>query len=175
MPPPMPNPSKRMTANPAKPVKRYHPGKALAETESSDEDAEEDYEEELQQAQPQRRAQNTQPRPQKPRAAAQRDESEDEDEEGFVTEDEDEDGGVAVTQATSGVRNLPTTATNGSAVVEVEDDASEGDDSESEEESSEESSSEDEPQRKFQRPTFIKKSERNADFSKTAATNLEPA
>ncbi|RMZ89381.1 hypothetical protein DV736_g3380, partial [Chaetothyriales sp. CBS 134916] len=38
MPPPMPNPAKRMTAQPSRPVQRYRPGKAVAEEETSDEE-----------------------------------------------------------------------------------------------------------------------------------------
>ena len=154
MPPPMPNPAKRFTANPARPVGRYRPGKAVAEHESSDE---EESEEDRPKSRPPPRKSNTS-RPQPTRAQAQRQaDSEDDDEEGFVTDEED---------ATD---TKPSVKASRPALISTDDieqkPEAEADEDESTEESSEEDeeSSEEEvaPQRKFQRPTFIKKSERN--------------
>lgn len=172
MAPPIPEHVKRYTANPTRPA-RYRPGKAVQEDETSDEDYEE--EEEQQRQKPvsqQRRPQPPKPAPVRP---AIQDEDE-EDEEGFVTEDEDGDAGVTTgtsaskptaqtiqsnqqrssshSQPPSTLANLPVTG-----ATEPED----GSDSEEEEsdEVEEDTSSEDEaPQRKFQRPTFVKKAER---------------
>ena len=83
----MPNPAKRMTAQPSRPVQRYRPGKAVAEVESSDED--EESEEEQTQRQPRER-QPSRPQSSKPQAQAAAD---DEDgEEGFVTDTDHEEG-----------------------------------------------------------------------------------
>ncbi|KAG9791623.1 hypothetical protein KCU88_g944, partial [Aureobasidium melanogenum] len=175
MPPPMPNPTKRMTANPARPA-RYRPGKPVAGQESSDEESEEEHEKEQEPPkQPQRRP-PTRPQPRQARAAVQ-EESEDEDEEGFVTEPEDEDEAKSQPQTVK-----PSLGQTGPAPVkqeqrqpksEEEEDESEEDESEEEEEGSseeeEESSSEEEeePRRKFQRPTFIKKDARKQSVTGT--------
>ncbi|KAL2398460.1 hypothetical protein ABEF95_001625 [Exophiala dermatitidis] len=175
MPPPMPNPTKRMTANPARPA-RYRPGKPVPGQESSDEEDEEEYEKEQEPPkQPQRRP-PTRPQPQQARAAV-REESEDEDEEGFVTEPEDEDEARSQSQAVK-----PSSGQTGLAPVKQEqrqpksveeEDESEEDESEEEQEGSsdeeEESSSEEEeiPRRKFQRPTFIKKDARKQSVTGT--------
>jgi microfibrillar-associated protein 1 len=158
----MPNPSKRMTANPAKPVARYRPGKALQEDVSS----EEDISEEEAEKQPS-------PRPAQPKASSfptgrqrrpvQKEDSE--DEEGFVTEEEGgndtgsdvgDDGLEAVPNKNTSTTILRTT--NAGELSSTEDEGSDTSADTSDEE--EESSSEEETQRKFQRPTFIKKSDR---------------
>ncbi|KPI36033.1 Microfibrillar-associated protein 1 [Cyphellophora attinorum] len=80
--------SKRMTAQPSRPVARYRPGKAIHE-ESSDEDESE----KEQQAVPPTKT--SAPRPQKQRPPPKTTTQEDSDEEGFVTDDdEDADGGA---------------------------------------------------------------------------------
>ena len=159
----MPNPAKRMTAQPSRPIQRYRPGKAVVEEDSSDE--EESEEGQQQQSRPQAR-----PAPRRPQHRPQpQQEDEDDDEEGFVTDsDDEEDGGVQVpsqkpaqpsTKTTTQVRVQSTPVGDDSEKDEGSEEESEGD---SEDESSEEdSSSDDEPRRKFQRPTFIKKSNRN--------------
>lgn len=168
----MPNPTKRMTAQPARPISRYRPGKAVVEEQSSEE---EDYEEEeqAQQAPPSRRhapPSKVLPRPQVP-LAHDESEEEDEDEEGFITEDEGEEEESiipTVSQSRSAAppfstkpqpihSNLPKQKSESSEKSPSED---EEDSSEEEEELESESSSDEEPQRKFQRPTFIKKSDR---------------
>jgi microfibrillar-associated protein 1 len=169
----MPNPAKRFTANPARPVGRYRPGKPVAEQESSDE--EESEEEQQSQNPPQRRPQPSRPHPAKP-PVQRRDESEDEDEEGFVTDDED--GADATTSKVSAPQDKaaaigPRTDRTSQADIkqESEDEEDESEDESLEEE--EESSEEDVPQRKFQRPTFIKKSDRNLS-STPQASNATP-
>jgi microfibrillar-associated protein 1 len=171
MPPPMPNPSKRMTANPARPVARYRPGKALQEDVSSEEDFSEDEAEK-----------QSPPRPVQPKASSfptgrqrrpvQKEDSE--DEEGFVTEGDEGvgagqdvggDGLKAVPNRNTSTTTLRTTKAGG--LSSAEDEGSETSAETSDEE--EESSSEEEPQRKFQRPTFIKKSDRGKSSS---AANL---
>ena len=170
MPPPMPNPSKRMTAQTARPVQRYRPGKPAAKEESSDEDEESEVENQHQQ----RKKVQARPQPAKPRPKAAEEDEDDDDEDDFVTDPEDDgDGGVSVEQPEPG---LPTA----SSTTIVRRPAAPPEGSESEEESEEESdsaseassSSEDEPQRKFQRPTFIKKSDRN---NSTTANGTSPA
>lgn len=177
----MPNPSKRMTANPAKPVGRYRPGKPVAEQESSDEDSEGSEQEQI--SQPQKRPAPRQPQSRstqrQTRQAAESDEDDDDDEEGFVTDPEDE-----VTQSTPAAssesrRKQPSQPTSTlsdqksttvtqrlkrpDSDAEDSEQGSESEEEESEESSEESSSSEEEaPQRKFQRPTFIKKSDRLA-------------
>lgn len=167
----MPNPSKRMTANPAKPVARYRPGKPVAEQESSDE--EEDSEEERQQQKPQRKPQSR-PHPRRPQAPVE-EESEDEDEDGFVTDPDDEDDG-----GTAAIPHSTAKATSTSSRPALPRQQASGSDSEEEEESEDESSEEEEessseeeaPQRKFQRPTFIKKTDRNP-ASKTPVVDAD--
>lgn len=160
----MPNPSKRMTANPAKPVSRYRPGKAVAHEESS----EDEYEEEEQQ-QPQTK---THPRakPTPVQRRQQTEESEDDDEEGFVTDPEEEQdvdtssNTLPPTSITSKPKPQPAVPTRDesdeSEEEDDEDDAEGGEEDSSEEESS--SSEEEATRRKFLRPTFIKKSDRKA-------------
>lgn len=164
----MPNPSKRMTANPARPVARYRPGKPVAEQESSDEE-EESEEEQQKQKQKQKQPQRKPPsRPQRQAPAPQAEESEDEDEDGFVTdpEDEDDDGGKEQEHSTGLVEKSATGISQETTVQRQKppesgspkDSSEEEEEDESEEEDS--SSEEEAPRRKFQRPTFIKKSDR---------------
>lgn len=142
----------------------------MPEEESSEE--EEDEEEVQQPRKPVRKpqARSTVPRIQ---AAPAEDEDED-DEEGFVTDDDDEDdapGGapVASNSAASNSASAAPTAKPISAAQRIpkppveddEDEEDSGSEDEESDESDEESSSEDEaPQRKFQRPTFVKKTDR---------------
>lgn len=181
MPPPMLNPAKRMTANPARPVARYRPGKAVQEESTSGEDESEDEPEKQVSANPAQpkassfpaRAQRRQPPARKPHK------EESEDEEGFVTEEEDNGGASGLAFPTSSVDGdsrravqKPTgkviSRTTAAPGVSSTDEEGSG---ESEGESDEEgdSSSEEEPQRKFQRPTFIKKSDRGK--ATASATN----
>lgn len=160
----MPNPTKRMTANPARPVARYRPGKPIAEQESSDEEEES---EEEQQPQPQRKPQARPPPSKKPQTQVQEeDEDEDEDEEGFVTdpEDETETPAAGLSQQGKTTSTIPRPAPVRQEYTHAgSEEESEEDESEEESEEEEESSSEEEaPQRKFQRPTFIKKTERKS-------------
>ncbi|KAK5094300.1 hypothetical protein LTR70_004192 [Exophiala xenobiotica] len=162
MPPPIPAHQKRFTANPTRPA-RYRPGKGVQEEESSDEEEED----EVQQPQQAQRKPQARPRaPVKPRV----EDEDDDDEEGFVTEEEDEaDGGAPVclpVAKTASHTEQPTQRTvpapTRQPVPQQEEESSEDEEeSGSEEESEEESSSEEEaPRRKFQRPTFIKKTNR---------------
>ncbi|KAK7905967.1 hypothetical protein LTR67_000691 [Exophiala xenobiotica] len=173
MPPPMPNPAKRMTANPAKPVARYRPGKPVAEQESSDE--EEEHEDEQPQ-QPQRKPQARRPLPKRPAAPVrQESEDEDEDDEGFVTEEEDEVPARAATISQQSANAASTVSRPAPLQQESTQPRSEEEESSEEEEeesvSEESSSSEDEqPQRKFQRPTFIRKSDRSTSIHSQTAT-----
>ncbi|KAI1611086.1 splicing factor, Prp19-binding domain-containing protein [Exophiala viscosa] len=166
MPPPMPNPTKRMTANPAKPVGRYRPGKAVAEQESSEEE-EESEEEQQQQPQSQRTPQARPTQAKRPQAPVQEEsEEEDEDEEGFVTDPED----AEETPAPAGSQPARTTSTisrppavkQDSTQARSEEESEEDESDEASEEEEESSSEEEAPQRKFQRPTFIKKTERKS-------------
>jgi microfibrillar-associated protein 1 len=161
MPPPMPNPAKRFTANPARPVGRYRPGKAVQEEESDEEGFETEEEEAPVKPQP-RQPQRTITK-QKTKQATEVDE----DEEGFVTEEdeEEEDKPSAIPTKVQGVTDPLAGETANTAHSDITSEE------ESEEESSEEdesSESEPEPVRKFQRPTFIKKSERNHDVTNSA-------
>src|SRR5271154_1312927 len=111
MPPLIPNPSNRMTANPLRPVHRYRPGKAVAEEEPSSDEEEEENEEQEQQERAASRKVPVKPKPQTRYGSTRTDPAEpadDDDEEGFVTEGEDED-----------VAGLPTSsvAKDGSAEV----------------------------------------------------------
>ncbi|KAK5185828.1 hypothetical protein LTR44_001877 [Exophiala sp. CCFEE 6388] len=167
MPPPMPSHMMRMTANPAKPVGRYRPGKAVAEQESSDEEESEEEQQPQPQRKPQARAAPSK-RPQAPVQEESEDDDEDEDDEGFVTDPEDaeEPSAAAVPQParTTSTTSRPSPVKQdltqaGSEEVWKQDESEE----QSEEEEEDESSSEEEaPQRKFQRPTFIKKTERKS-------------
>lgn len=175
MPPPIPAHQKRFTANPTRPA-RYRPGKGVQEEESSEEDEEEEEEEAQQPKQPQRKSQARPRAPAKPQI-----EEEDDDEEGFVTEEEDEvDGGAPVPVATAKEapqQPVQQTAPARQPIPKQEEESSDEEESESEEESEEESSSEDQaPQRKFQRPTFIKKTERKQSATPHAeAESTTPA
>ena len=185
----MPNPSKRMTANPARPVARYRPGKAVQEDTSSEEDVSEDESQKQPGPGPaQPRVSSFPAEAQRRQVSAQRAQQEEsEDEEGFVTEEDDEGeaSGVALPAAhVEGqgrrVVQKPTTSaisrtTEANEISSAGEEGSEDSEEESDEE--EESSSEEEPHRKFQRPTFIKKSDRgkvgstNGNLSHNAATN----
>ncbi|KAK5078329.1 hypothetical protein LTR64_003262 [Lithohypha guttulata] len=197
MPPPIPAHQKRFTANPTRPA-RYRPGKAVPEDES-DENLEDEEEEEVSQpVQPQRRLQAPPAGPTRPQA----EDEEEDDEEGFVTEDEDDaDGGAplpkpAAKPVAQTARTLqPSAQTSATPVIpeQVQDghedeDESAGSEEEEEEESEEgseeegsTSEEEEAPQRRFQRPTFIKKTERkptsasNADVSESATPAPEIA
>jgi microfibrillar-associated protein 1 len=163
MPPPMPNPSKRMTAQPSRPVARYRPGKPAAEEESSDEDESE----EEQQQQPQKRHAT---RPQQPRPTVQAEaEDDDDDEEGFVTDPEDDvDGGAPLPPSKPSQpsqSNLPISRPPPASKPQIpthgdENDEASDSSAETSESDSDASSSSEEPQRKFQRPTFIRKADR---------------
>ena len=198
MPPPMPNPSKRMTANPLRPVRRYRPGKAVADEESSSEEEEQEQEREeevkerkQQQRQPQRTV-PPKPTPQAEdgptRARASEPADDDDDEEGFVTEEEDED--LAGLPASSAAKDGSTKVESGGGQAlrrqrgeedeDEDEDENEGEEDESEEgegESSEEeeSSSDDEPRRKFLRPTFIKKTDRKTSSGAAGAALITAA
>jgi microfibrillar-associated protein 1 len=168
----MPNPLKRFTANPARPVGRYRPGKAVAEQESSEEDESE--EEQAPRKAPQRRPQNTRPPPARP-ATLKQVESEDDDEEGFVTDEDEKPAGVAIGKPVSSAKPTapatePTRPTR--KVTEQRSDDEDESEDESSEEEEEDSSEEEAPRRKFQRPTFIKKSDR-IQASATPAPSTE--
>lgn len=169
----MPNPSKRMTANPARPA-RYRPGKAVPE-ESSDEDEDEsENETPPPKAAPQPKATSFPGRGQPGQTAAKAPPGEySDDEEGFVTEDEsDEEPSKARTTASTSTAKVVGPAGKVEPPENLSLPAEDGESEESEgseEDSSEEdeSSSEDEaPRAKFQRPTFIKKSDRSVQNSK---------
>ncbi|KAL9109844.1 MAG: hypothetical protein Q9227_005547 [Pyrenula ochraceoflavens] len=194
MPPPMPQSrthvTSRMTANPARPVHRYRPGKAVAE-EASSEEEDESEEEQPQQRPPPR--QDTRPKassfPTKGTTPVRRDpepDSDDDDEEGFVTEEEEEDGGIAIRPevnkpVSTAITRPIAVPTGGKPQVSSQEESDENGPASSsgEEESSEEtesSSSEDEAtRRKLQRPTFIKKTNRNQASSTPALTNNDPS
>lgn len=170
MPPPIPEHQKRFTANPTRPA-RYRPGKAVEE-EDSDEGFETE-EEEVAHPKPK----PVQKKSTSKAAPAIQPEESDEDEEGFVTEEEDDHVQVQQTK--------PIRTTNSAAHTPAEQHAqsldneqevqpqssSEDAESGSEDDSDEESeSSEDEPQRKFVRPTFIKKTDRNASSRPDSTT-----
>lgn len=160
-----------MTAQPLKPVKRYRPGKALPEDQSSEEEedenevAQEEERRKQEEAERRRKLQHARPAPKAtsfPGSAAGRVTKgvkdvtlEDEDEEGFVTEEEDE-------APVAKPNNIQRPATAGQApAAAVESEEEDEDEEEEEEESSEEESSEDEaPKRVLLRPTFIKKDKR---------------
>jgi microfibrillar-associated protein 1 len=158
MPPPMPNPAKRFTANPARPVGRYRPGKAIQEEDSDEEGFE--TEEEKTPALP----------PLKRHRARQRENSESSDEEGFVTDDEEDASSSpeADTVPTPRISNTsvspPDALKQSPTPFEEEDESSEVESSESSESSEEDP----EPVRKLQRPTFIKKSDRNKNTTQSA-------
>lgn len=175
MPPTMPSSSKRMTANPARPVARYRPGKGAQEESSEDDEEEEESDAEARDPpksrpdQPKATSFPSRAPPRNPSSQAQQ-ESESDDEEGFITEDEGDDDTPANTAALAttavnyvGSDDAPAVKDEMHDMVERRDDSedSQEETSAEEESSSEESSSEEEgPQRKFQRPKFIKKSAR---------------
>ena len=111
---------------------------------------------------------------------AQQKESEDEDEEGFVTEEDEEDQAQDVEPSKSEPKSTTITKPEAgrtrhafvSKAISEEPESEEEEADSSEEERSDSdsvspSSSEDESQRKFQRPTFIKKSDRKPSDSTT--------
>lgn len=180
MAPPIPSHLKRFTANVAKPAARYRPGKVVQE-ESSDEVEDESEEEQKQQVQKSRvtSQQNVVQRSHQPTQQRQRQEEvEDDDEEGFVTEDEGA-GVVLPKPAADSARTQsksypPQSDTKAQVKVEFEEgeeqedsEADESDESEGEESSSLSSSSsaDETTQRKFLRPTFVKKSDRTETTS----------
>jgi microfibrillar-associated protein 1 len=172
-----------MTANPLRPVRRYRPGKAIAEEEPSSEEEEEENEEQEQQQRAASRKVPVKPKPQTRHGPTRTDPADpaDDDEEGFVTEEEDED---VVGPPTSSVAKVGSpkvgAGLGGDPGVELgggskDEEDEEEDEEEEEDESSEEeeSSSEDEPQRKFLRPTFIKRTDRKTSSGTAAgATSL---
>lgn len=170
MPPPIPEHQKRFTANPTRPA-RYRPGKVVEE-EDSDEGFETE-EEEVAQPKPK----PVQKKSTSKQAPAPQPAESDEDEEGFVTEEEDEPVSAQPSKqsrATSSVHDA--SAEQQARLLENEQQvqpqsSSEESESESEDDSEEESeSSEDEPQRKFIRPTFIKKTDRNVSSRPDSTT-----
>ncbi|EED22935.1 microfibrillar-associated protein MfaP1, putative [Talaromyces stipitatus ATCC 10500] len=170
MPPQFPSYHRGMTKNPLKPVKRYRPGKALAEEHSLKED---DEEEEIAQEEERRRQeeakcrQQTRPAPKAtsfPSSTAGKVTKEvkdvtleDEDEEGFITEEEEEVAKPSTIQKPAVARQAP------SAAVELEEEEEEEIESEEEESEEEESSEEEAPKRVLLRPTFIKKDKRKGN------------
>ncbi|OKL58289.1 hypothetical protein UA08_06548 [Talaromyces atroroseus] len=175
MPPQFPSYHRGMTANPLKPVKRYRPGKALAEEPSSEEEEDDEkiaQEEERRKQEEAKRRQLQQSRPAPkatsfPGSAAGKiakgvqDVTLDEDEEGFVTEEEEEGEEEAPSKAAK--PSIPQKASL-AAQASVAEEESEEEDEEDEEESSEEESSEEEtPRRVLLRPTFIKKGQRKVN------------
>ncbi|KAL9622151.1 MAG: hypothetical protein Q9160_003494 [Pyrenula sp. 1 TL-2023] len=190
MPPPMPqsrnNPNSRMTANPLKPIQRYRPGKAVAEEPSSEEEVED---EEEQTPEPQLQRPKATSFPTKAAAARTRApppkrdiEPESDDEEGFVTDEEDDDdGGVVVPKIAPAATSTAVKPTPQISRIPKEETIDPEDDEEEEEESSEESSdqesssSEEDTRRKFQRPTFIKKTDRRPVNSQASATESNGA
>lgn len=169
MAPPMPNSAKRFTANPARPVGRYRPGKAVQEEESDEEGFETEEEDTPVQPPPKQRPTTTP----KPKEAAEIEE----DEEGFVTENEEDSdtssSGAEIAQ-TAHLPNTPHTSIPppGEPTDTAQPDtASEESESESEESSEE---SEPEPARTFRRPLFISKTNRKNTAPIEAPTNSGP-
>lgn len=178
MPPPIPEHVKRYTANPTRPA-RYRPGKAVPEDETSDEEEDEEEEEQQKAVKPQKQPQARKTAPSR-QIAQEEEEDEDEDEEGFVTEEEDDVSGgvpigfsaakltgpnVQVAKQQVSPRSYQAQSAPGrpfQAATESEDESGTEDDSEEEDDTS---SGDEAPQRKFQRPTFIKKTERKASAS----------
>ena len=190
MPPPMPNPSKRMTANALRPVRRYRPGKAVtdeqisSEEEEEEDDAEVEAEDQRRHTQPQKK--NAPPRvPRETRHGLSRPESsgpaDDDDEEGFVTEEEDEDvaglparaaAETGLTKVAAGLSGEPVGG-NGDGDDEDDDEEESGEDEDAS--SEEDSSSEDEQPRRFLRPTFIKKTDRKTSRGAIGAALISGA
>ena len=188
-----------MTAQSSRPTARYRPGKVIAEQESSEDDDQEVEEQPTLQSRPKRSA-KPQARPSRS-STQQVVEDDDEDEEGFVTEEEEDED---VPGTTNGMRELKQTRSDnidgkshrqstavddGSPKLTAQarippapslsgSESESGSGSESDD-SSASSSSEDQPTRKFQRPTFIKKSQRqlppSASITTTTSTSLDPA
>ena len=186
----MPDPTKRMTAQPSRPTARYRPGKVIAGRESSDdEDEDEEVEEQSTQKSRPNHSIRRQARPPIKRDVQEDDED---DEEGFVTDEEDDDV-PAITKRTTELKQTHlndkggeskgdsaplddgvqhTTQTRVSPAPSLsESDSETASDSESDD-SSASSSSEDQPPRKFQRPTFIKKSQRQQPTQITTTTTI---
>lgn len=181
-----------MTANPARPVARYRPGKVVQEDISSDEGISEDESEKHRASGPAQPKATSFPvganRRQGPTQKAQK-KDESEDEEGFVTEEEEDDDtnqvALPAADVESGVHRVvqdPVTnaisrTLEANGINSAEEGSEESEDSEEESDEEEETSSEEEPKRKFQRPTFIRKSDRgnaaftNANLSHDTATN----
>jgi microfibrillar-associated protein 1 len=145
-------PPKRFTANPARPVGRYRPGKAIQEEDSDEEGVETEEEK------------TPSPPPPEKHRARQREDSESSDEAGFVTDDE-EDASSSPESDTVPTPRIPKTCVSPPDALKQSSTPSEEEDESSEAESSEE---EPEPVRKLQRPTFIKKSDRNKNTAQSA-------
>ena len=160
----MPNPAKRFTANPARPVGRYRPGKVIQEEDSDEEGFETEEEEAAPKPQP------TRPKTTVTKQKPKQHEDVEDDEEGFVTEDEDEEEERPSSRQTSDSAHGATkdTETKATATISHSDIASEEESEEDSSEGDDSSESEPEPVRKFQRPTFIKKSDRNQEATHTA-------
>jgi microfibrillar-associated protein 1 len=156
----MPNPAKRFTANPARPVGRYRPGKAIQEEDSDEEDFETEEEK------------TPAPPPPKRHRVRQREDSESSDEDGFVTDDEEEASSSPEADTVPTPR-IPNTSVSPPDALKRSPTPFEEEDESSEVESSESSEEEPEPVRKLQRPTFIKKSDRNKNTAQAA--NPAPA
>jgi microfibrillar-associated protein 1 len=179
----MPNPSKRMTANPLRPARRYRPGKAIADDNSSSEEQDDDEveEEQQQQPRPQKRVPAKpapQPRHGIPRPESSEPANDDDDEEGFVTEEEVEDvpGLPAPSLAQAGSAKVVSELGGDPAVrQQSEEDDEDEDETDESEEHDDESSSEEEPQRKFLRPTFIKKTDRKTTGAAAGAALITGA
>jgi microfibrillar-associated protein 1 len=173
MPPQFPSYHRGMTANPLKPVKRYRPGKAIAEEQSSEEEEDDEEiaqeEERRKQEEAKRRQQQSRPAPKAtsfPGSAARKiakgvkDVTLDEDEEGFVTEEEEEEDEEEVPAVPKpGIAQKPALA----AQATVADEESEEEEVDEEESSEEESSEDEAPRRVLLRPTFIKKDKRKGN------------
>ena len=176
MAPPIPAHLQRFTANPIRPG-RYRPGKAVAEAESEAEDEDDEEEQQQQQQQPRPLQRKPQARATQPARPQPIEDLEDDDEEGFVTEDEDEADGDATVSAPAS-KSAPSAVRSAQPAIQAQsirplpkqeseqEESEEESEAEEEEESEETSSSEEEsPQRKFQRPTFIKKDARQKSVS----------
>ena len=166
MPPPMPNPAKRFTANPARPVGRYRPGKAVQDEDSDEDGFETEEEEAPAKPQPRRAPETTAKQNVKQPAEAA------DDEEGFVTEDEDDEDSKAQVGVPNGAaaRRSDNAADMGTAPSDT------GSENVSEESSEEDESSDSEPEviRKLQRPTFVKKSDRNGTSTAPGIADSTP-
>lgn len=144
-----------------------------------------DEDEESEEEQTQRRSRKRQPsRPQSSKPQAQAAPDEDDDEEGFVTDpDDEEEAGIleAPARVTAGASRVPSVSEREQPALaksEQEEEAvaqESGSGSETEEsDSEEESSSDEEPRRRFQRPTFIKRSDRQQYATKDSTATPAP-